>query len=54
MDEPHGGTIGEAGEYSMSGGGHIGTGSFGSKEMATEARVGNFAVGGVVGDKKSN
>ena len=32
---PHGGTIGEAGEDSMSGGDRIGTGSCGAKEMDT-------------------
>ena len=50
----HGGTIGEADEDSMSGGNRIGTGVCGAKEMATETRVGNDAIGRVVGNKMSN
>ena len=50
----HGGTIGEADEDSMSGGDQIGTGSCGAKEMATAARVGDGAMGRVVGNKRSN
>ena len=50
----HSGTIGEANKDSMSGGNWIGTGSFGAKEMATSVRVGNGAMGRVVGNERSN
>ena len=54
MGRPHGRTIWEDAEYSMCGGYRIGTGIFGAKEMATVARVGNGAMGRVVGNKRSN
>ena len=54
MDGPNGGTIGEADKDPMSGGNRIGTGVCGAKEMATESRVGNDAIGRVVGNKRSN
>ena len=50
----YGGTIGEADNDFMSGGGHIGTRSCGAKEMTTAARVGDGAMGRVVGNERTN
>ena len=54
MGGPHGGTIGEADKYSMSGGYQFGKGGCGAKEIATASIVGNGAMGRVVGNKRSN
>ena len=54
MGGPHGGTIREDDEDSMSGGYQIGTGSCGAKEMANAARFGDGAMGRGVGNKRSN
>ena len=54
MGRSHGCTIGEDNKDYMSGGNKIGTGSCGSKEMATASRFGYGATRRVVGNKRSN